>query len=96
MFKELDPILHTPLRLAIVSLLISVKEAEFTFIREKTNATAGNLSVQISKLKDAGYIDVIKQFRDNYPQTICKITPDGILAFETYVKNLQSYLNAGN
>jgi DNA-binding transcriptional ArsR family regulator len=96
MFKELDPILHTPLRLAIVSLLISVKEAEFTFIREKTNATAGNLSVQISKLKDAGYIDVVKQFRDNYPQTICKITPDGILAFETYVKNLQSYLNAGN
>ena len=96
MFKELDPILHTPLRLAFVSLLISVKEAEFTFIREKTNATAGNLSVQISKLKDAGYIDVVKQFRDNYPQTICKITPDGILAFETYVKNLQSYLNAGN
>lgn len=96
MFKELDPILHTPLRLAIVSLLISVKEAEFTFIKEKTNATAGNLSVQVSKLKEAGYIDVIKQFRDNYPLTICKITPEGVRAFETYVKNLQSYLNAGN
>lgn len=96
MFKELDPILHTPLRLAIVSLLISVKEAEFTFIKEKTNATAGNLSVQISKLKEAGYLDVVKQFRDNYPQTICKITPEGVRAFETYVKNLQSYLNAGN
>ena len=96
MFKDLDPILHSQLRLAVISLLISVQEAEFTFIREKTNATAGNLSVQISKLKDAGYIDVVKQFRDNYPQTICKITPDGILAFETYVKNLQSYLNAGN
>ncbi|GAB2679658.1 transcriptional regulator [Flavihumibacter cheonanensis] len=96
MFKELDPILHTPLRLAIVSLLISVKEAEFTFIKDKTNATAGNLSVQISKLKEAGYIDVVKQFKENYPQTICKITPEGIRAFETYVKNLQSYLNAGN
>ncbi len=96
MFKELDPILHTPLRLAIVSLLISVKEAEFTFIKEKTNATAGNLSVQVSKLKEAGYIDVVKQFRDNYPLTICKITPEGVRAFETYVKNLQSYLNAGN
>lgn len=96
MFKELDPILHTPLRLAIVSLLISVKEAEFTFIKEKTNATAGNLSVQVSKLKEAGYIDVVKQFRDNYPQTICKITPEGVRAFETYVKNLQSYLNTGN
>lgn len=91
-FKELDPILHSQLRLAVVSLLISVKEAEFTFIREKTNATAGNLSVQIQKLKEAGYIEVIKQFKDNYPQTICKITPEGITAFEIYVKNLQSYL----
>lgn len=95
MFKELDPILHTPLRLAVVSLLISVREAEFTFIREKTNATAGNLSVQLNKLKDAGYIDIIKQFRDNYPQTICKITPVGIKAFEEYVANLQTYLKAG-
>ncbi|HYE56566.1 MAG TPA: transcriptional regulator [Chitinophagaceae bacterium] len=91
-FKELDPILHSQLRLAIVSLLISVKEAEFTYIREKTNATAGNLSVQVQKLKEAGYIEVIKQFKDNYPQTICKITPAGINAFEEYVKNLQSYL----
>jgi len=93
MFKDLDPILHTPLRLAIVSLLISVKEAEFTYIREKTNSTAGNLSVQMNKLKDAGYIDIRKQFKDNYPQTVCMITPAGILAFEQYVVNLQSYLN---
>jgi DNA-binding transcriptional ArsR family regulator len=93
MFKELDPILHSQLRLAVMSLLISVKEAEFTFIREKTNATAGNVSVQINKLKDAGYIDVIKQFKDNYPQTICKITALGIKAFEEYVKNLQTYLS---
>jgi DNA-binding transcriptional ArsR family regulator len=93
MFKDLDPILHSQLRLAVVSLLISVKEAEFTFIREKTNATAGNLSVQVNKLKDAGYIDVVKQFKDNYPQTICKITPKGIEAFERYVKDLQSYLH---
>ena len=92
MFKELDPILHSQLRLAVMSLLISVREAEFTFIREKTNSTAGNLSVQIQKLKDAGYIDVIKQFKDNYPQTICKITRPGIKAFEEYVTNLQSYL----
>ena len=92
MFKDLNPILHSQLRLAIMSLLISVKEAEFTFLREKTNATAGNLSVQIQKLKDADYIEVIKQFKDNYPQTICKITTTGIRAFEEYVKNLQSYL----
>ena len=93
MFKDLNPILHSQLRLALVSILISVKEAEFTYLREKTNATAGNLSVQINKLKEAGYIDVSKQFKDNYPQTICKITPQGVLAFEEYVKDLQSYLN---
>lgn len=92
MFKELDPILHSQLRLAIMSLLISVKEAEFTFLKEKTEATAGNLSVQIQKLKDAGYIEVTKQFKDNYPQTICKITRQGVHAFEQYVAALQTYL----
>ena len=92
MFKDLDPILHSQLRLAVMSLLISVKEAEFTFLKEKTNSTAGNLSVQIQKLKEAGYIVVIKQFKDNYPQTICKITTEGIKAFEQYVKDLQAYL----
>lgn len=76
-----------------MSLLISVKEAEFTFLKEKTNATAGNLSVQIQKLKDAGYIDVVKQFKDNYPQTICKITQNGVEAFELYVKALREYIN---
>ena len=93
MFKDLDPILHSQLRLAVISLLISVKEAEFTFLKEKTNATAGNLSVQIQKLKETGYIDVVKQFKDNYPQTICKITSAGVKAFDLYVKNLQTYLS---
>lgn len=92
MFKELDPILHSQLRLAVMSLLIGVKEAEFTFLKEKTAASAGNLSVQIQKLKEAGYIDVVKQFKDNYPQTICRITKHGVTAFEEYVRNLQSYL----
>ncbi|MEI6582873.1 MAG: transcriptional regulator [Chitinophagia bacterium] len=92
MFKELDPILHSQLRLAVMSLLIGVKEADFSFIKEKTNATAGNLSVQVQKLKEVGYIQVAKQFKDNYPQTTCKITSEGILAFEAYVKALQEYL----
>lgn len=96
MFKELDPILHSQLRLAVMSILISVKEAEFTFLREKTNATAGNLSVQINKLKDVGYIEVTKQFHNNYPQTICKVSPVGIEAFEMYVKALQAYMNPGS
>ena len=96
MFKELDPILHSQLRLAVMSLLISVREAEFTFLKEKTNSTAGNLSVQINKLKEAGYIDVIKQFNKNYPQTICKVSPRGVEAFELYVKVLQGYLHPGS
>jgi DNA-binding transcriptional ArsR family regulator len=94
-FKDLDPILHSQLRLAVVSLLISVKEAEFTFLREKTNATAGNLSVQLQKLKEAEYIDITKQFKDNYPQTLCRITKKGIKAFEEYVRNLRDYLDVG-
>lgn len=92
MFKDLDPILHSQLRLAVVSLLMGVKEAEFVFLKEKTNATAGNLSVQIQKLKDAGYIDVTKKFKNNYPLTICRITDKGRKAFEVYVENLQEYL----
>ena len=93
MFKDLDPILHSQLRLAVMSLLITVKEADFVYLRQKTGATAGNLSVQVQKLKEAGYIDVAKQFKDNYPQTSCKITKKGIDAFEFYVNALKSYMN---
>ncbi len=92
MFKELDPLLHSQLRLAIMSVLISVKEAEFSFLKEKTQSTAGNLSVQINKLSDAGYILVQKSFRDNYPLTKCKVTPKGIRAFEVYVDALKKYI----
>jgi len=93
MFKELDPILHSQLRLAVVSLLISVEEAEFTFLKEKTNATSGNLSVQLEKLSQAGYISIRKSFKNKYPLTVCKITAKGISAFEAYVKSLNEYLN---
>ena len=78
-----------------MSLLINVKEAEFTFIREKTNSTAGNLSVQVNKLKDAGYIEVTKQFKDNYPLTLCRISKKGMDAFDEYVVALQSYMKPG-
>jgi DNA-binding transcriptional ArsR family regulator len=90
-FNELDPVLHSQLRLAVVSLLVSVKEAEFTFLKEKTGATAGNLSVQLQKLKEAGYIEIIKQFKENYPRPY-KITKGGS-GFEEYVKSLKQYLN---
>ena len=92
MFNELDPILHAQLRLAVMSLLISVREAEFTFLREKTQATAGNLSVQITKLKEAGYITVKKTFKNNYPNTVCSISQKGLKAFEQYVKAIKDYL----
>ncbi len=92
MFSELDPLLHSQLRLAIMSLLIGVKEAEFSFLKEKTGATAGNLSVQINKLADAGYILVAKSFRDNYPLTTCKVTQKGVKAFEEYVVALKKYI----
>jgi DNA-binding transcriptional ArsR family regulator len=92
-FKELDPILHSQLRLAVISLLSGAEVAEFTYIREQTGATAGNLSIQITKLKDAGYIEVEKKFRNNYPQTLCSITPLGKQKFIEYVNDLKAYLN---
>ncbi len=92
-FKELDPVIHSQLRLAVISLLAGVEAAEFTFLREQTGATAGNLSVQISKLKEAGYIDVEKKFSNNYPQTLCRITPLGRQKFVEYVDALKDYLN---
>jgi len=95
-FKELDPVLHSQLRLAVASLLMSVEVAEFTFIKEQTGATAGNLSVQITKLKEAGYIEVTKNFSNNYPQTLCRITPLGRERFVGYVNVLKGYLNPGN
>jgi DNA-binding transcriptional ArsR family regulator len=93
--QHLDPLLHQQLRLAIISLLVGVRKAEFTFLREKTGATAGNLSVQISKLKEAGYISVEKKFKNNFPQTLCAITEKGLEAFENYAITLQSYLHRG-
>lgn len=93
MFKELDPVLHSQLRLAIVSLLVSLEEAEFKFLKDKTGATAGNLSAQLEKLKQAGYVDIKKSFRNNYPLTTCKISKKGVQAFEVYVNALKGYID---
>ena len=92
MFELLDPLLHSELRLAVMSILISVEEADFVYLREKTNATAGNLSVQIDKLSEAGYIDVERGFQGKRTRTVCKITSVGVTAFEKYVEALKSYL----
>lgn len=93
MYKDLDPLLHSQLRLAIMSLLISLESAEFTFLKEKTGATAGNLSVQIDKLSTAGYIEVSKTFKGKKPLTTCTISKKGIKAFEDYVNSLKDYIN---
>ncbi len=91
-FPKLNAVIHSPLRLAIMNILVGVKEADFVFLKEKTGATVGNLSIQIGKLKKAGFIQVIKQFRDNYPQTTCIITSKGTDAFNGYVESIQIYL----
>lgn len=93
MFNDLDPILHSQLRLAIVSLLIGLEEAEFVYLKEKTNTTAGNISLQLDKLKKAGYITITKGFKGNYPVTTCKITNTGIQAFEKYANNIKQYIH---
>jgi DNA-binding MarR family transcriptional regulator len=92
MFKDLDPLLHSQLRLAVMSLLLSVEEADFVYLKGQTGATSGNLSVQIDKLNEAGYIHVTKTFQGKMPRTGCKITSKGVDAFDTYVKNLKTYI----
>ena len=91
MFKELDPLLHSQARLAIMSLLINCRSAEFSFLLENINTTKGNLSFQLSKLNEAGYIEIKKSFRGNYPLTTCEITQKGIDAYKTYVDNIDEY-----
>ncbi len=92
-FERLDPLLHSELRLAVVSLLVSAGSAEFPYIKEVTGATAGNLSIQLDKLSSAGYIEVEKSFKGKRSCTTCRITPVGMKAFEEYVSVLKTYLN---
>ncbi|WP_323758519.1 transcriptional regulator [Roseivirga sp.] len=91
-FNQLDPLLHSQLRLAVMSLLISVATADFVYIKEQTESTAGNLSVQLDKLSTAGYIEITKQFEGKKPKTTCKVTKKGVDAFDNYVKEIQQYL----
>ena len=92
MFKALDPLLHSELRLAVMSILVGVESADFTFLKQQTGATSGNLSVQIDKLSQAGYIAVEKTFRGKMPRTLCRITHQGRAAFAAYVEALKDYI----
>ena len=91
--KQLDPLLHSQLRLAIVSILMSAVEADFVYLKEQTQATAGNLSVQIDKLREADYIAVEKTFEGKKPRTVCRMTDTGRRAFEDYVQTVKLYLH---
>ncbi len=90
--KELDPLLHSQLRLAIMSLLVSVDEAEFTFLVQTTKAAKGNVSIQLSSLQNAGYIVVWKANRNGKQRTLCRITDKGLQAMADYTEALRSYL----
>jgi DNA-binding transcriptional ArsR family regulator len=92
-FEELDPVLSTPVRLAIVSVLIKLKQADFNTLLEITETTQGNLSHQLKRLGDEGYVDIQKSFKGNYPQTVCKLTAKGRKAFDQYVQSIKKYLH---
>lgn len=94
MFKDLDPILHSQVRLAIMSVLLSVKTAEFSYLLEATKTTKGNLSFQLNKLSEAAYIEIRKSVKVNYPLTTCSITQKGIDAYEAYIDSISDYFNA--
>jgi DNA-binding transcriptional ArsR family regulator len=96
MFKDLDPVLHSQVRLAVISVLMGVKSAEFSFLLECTKTTKGNLSFQLNKLKEAEYIEIHKSFRGNYPLTTCQITDKGRNAFEAYVVSISDYLKVSS
>lgn len=91
--KELDPLLHSQLRLAVMSILMTVEEADFVYLRDRTESTAGNLSVQIEKLSKAGYIDVEKGFQGRKTRTVCRVTDKGSQAFKDYVDALRTYID---
>lgn len=93
MLKELDPLLHSELRLAIMSILLGVVEADFTYLKEECRATSGNLSIQLDKLQKANYIEINKSFVGKKTRTTCTITEQGKIAFEQYIETLKTYLH---
>ena len=94
-FDQPDHLIHAPVRLAILSALISVKEADFNFLKEAIDTSDGNLSVHLSKLEDAGYIEINKSFVGKRPRTSCTLTDKGRKAFKNYVETIEQYIHPG-
>jgi DNA-binding HxlR family transcriptional regulator len=93
MYNDLDPVLSTPARLAIVSALVKLKQADFNYLMEVTGTTQGNMSHQLKRLATEEYIEVIKTYKGSYPHTIVKLTTKGRKAFEQYVEDIKKYLH---
>jgi DNA-binding MarR family transcriptional regulator len=91
-FAQLDPVIHSRTRLAVLSILVSVKEASFNYLKEMIGTTDGNLSASLSKLEEAGYISIKKAFKGKKPLTTCRISEKGTKAFSEYLKALESYI----
>jgi DNA-binding HxlR family transcriptional regulator len=89
---DLDPVIHGKLRLAVLSLLVGVEDADFTWLREKTGSTDGNLGAQMLKLEEAGYVAMQKRFVGRKPQTLYRMTPKGRKALAGYVAALKRLL----
>jgi DNA-binding HxlR family transcriptional regulator len=91
-YQQLDEIIHSRIRLAIMAVLVAADEADFTYLKEAVQATDGNLSVHLKKLEEAHYVSVKKSFIERKPQTKYRITPQGRRAFEIYVDRLEKLL----
>ena len=89
---ELDRLIHEPARLLIVTILSTVESADFLFLQRETDLTKGNLSAHLSKLEDAGYVNIEKTFKGKLPLTVCKLTEAGQAAFETYRQQMQNFI----
>ncbi len=92
-FAQLDPVIHSRIRLAVLSVLISVKQASFSYLKETIDTTDGNLSASLSKLEEAGYISIKKSFKGKKPLTTCSISEKGRTAFSNYLKALETYID---
>ena len=93
MYKDLDPLIHSKLRLTIMSHLVKSDKSDFKELKELTSANSGNVSIQIGKLEEAGYVIVKKGYKNNYQHTSVELTDKGLKAFETYVHALKSYID---
>lgn len=90
---ELDRLIHEPARLLIVTILSTIESADFLFLQRETELTKGNLSAHLSKLEEAGYVNIEKKFKGKLPLTVCKLTEVGQQAFDGYRQQMQNFID---